>query len=129
MIKVLRNLDHFEMRHPGAFQAYLREALLNLVRDLGRRPNHRHVELNGEAVDPRSSPLIDLLGREWMTRYEQAVGSLSEREQALVFLRLEQDWSFQEIAEEVQLRSPDAARMAFNRALVRLAEELRDGTE
>src|ERR1700704_6115707 len=40
-IHVLRRIDQFEPRHEGAFHGYLRQALLNRVRDEIRRAHRR----------------------------------------------------------------------------------------
>src|SRR5215204_5927814 len=42
VLHVLRRLDHFEPRHVGAMQAYLRQSVINRIRDevrrIGRQP-------------------------------------------------------------------------------------------
>ena len=51
---------------------------------------------------------------------------LKEDERAAVFLRVELELSYKEIAAAMNKSSDDAARMAVGRALIRLAEEMRD---
>jgi RNA polymerase sigma-70 factor (ECF subfamily) len=127
-LRAIRRLGGFEPRHPGAFPAYLRNALLNRLRDemrrLARRPSHE--ALAGSEVGASPTPLEEAIGRDQVEQYEQALLKLKEDERAAIFLRVELELSYKEIAEAMNKSSADAARMAVGRALIRLAEEMRD---
>jgi RNA polymerase sigma-70 factor (ECF subfamily) len=59
-----------------------------------------------------------------MERYEAALQRLRPEERELIIARVEMQQSYQQIAGAHGKSSPDAARMAVSRALVRLAEEM-----
>jgi RNA polymerase sigma-70 factor (ECF subfamily) len=128
LIKAIRHIDGFEQRHGEAFQAYLRKALFNRIKDEIRRKSLAHGELAHEPRDPGPSPVEVAIGRELYERYEAAYDRLKPEDQHAIFLRIELDLSMKEVAEIMQKPSADAARMAVSRALLRLAEELRDET-
>ena len=129
VFRTLQNLKTFEHRHEGALQAYLRQAVMNRIRDevrrIGRRPNV--VELDEQAVDLGISPLEAAIGVEALDRYEAALQRLRPDDREVVVARLEMGYTYDEIAVMVGKPSADAARVAVSRAIVRLAELLRDG--
>ncbi|HEY6361968.1 MAG TPA: sigma-70 family RNA polymerase sigma factor, partial [Vicinamibacterales bacterium] len=59
VLHVLRRLDRFEPRHVGAMQAYLRQSVINRIRDEVRRVSRQPapVELSEEPPSERTSPL------------------------------------------------------------------------
>ena len=121
-----QRLEHFEVRGPGALQAYLRQAVLNRVRDelrkKGRRPEV--TELDGLEVDGRRSPLEEAIGSESLERYERALARLRPEEREAIIGRIEMGYSYDELAEALGKSSSDAARKAAQRALVRLVREM-----
>ncbi|MFC1572245.1 RNA polymerase sigma factor [Candidatus Eisenbacteria bacterium] len=122
LLRALRNIEEFEYRREGAFMAYLRQILLNAIRDEARRAARRPVRLSLEenigdlplGNEPTEHETIEL--------YEAALASLPETQQEAVILRVEFGWSYPEIAEAVESPSANAARMMVTRALVRIAE-------
>jgi RNA polymerase sigma-70 factor (ECF subfamily) len=128
LTQTLRHIDTFEPRHDGALQAYLRQALVNRVRDevrrVTRRPAGVGLEDHDGYTDPSASPLEQLIGVEAVDRYEAALQRLRPEERELIIARVEMQQSYQQIASAHGKSSPDAARMAVSRALVRLAEEM-----
>ena len=126
--QTLRRLDAFEPRHEGALQAYLRQALINRVRDevrrLNRYPAAAGLDESDRFADPSASPLEEAIGREALERYESAMQRLKADERDIIIARVEMQHSYQQIAAAHGKSSPDAARMAVTRALVRLAEEM-----
>ncbi len=127
LTQTLRRIDSFEPRHEGALQAYLRQAIVNRIRDEVRRTTRHPVAgvLNEEAhVDPTASPLEVAIGHEAMERYEAALARLRPEEREVIIARVELGQSYKQIAETNAKASPDAARMAVSRALLRLAEEM-----
>jgi RNA polymerase sigma-70 factor (ECF subfamily) len=129
LVRSLGQLGTFEARGEGALQAYMRQALLNGVRDEVRRAAHRPPAPPDppERVDSNPSPLEEALGRETVERYEAALAGLREDDRAAIVARIEMGCSYSEVAEALGKPSPDAARMAVGRALVRLAEAMGDG--
>jgi RNA polymerase sigma-70 factor (ECF subfamily) len=62
-----------------------------------------------------------------LERYEAALTRLKPEKQQTIITRIEMSLSYAEIAEALGKPSPDAARMAVSRAIVRLAEEMAGG--
>jgi RNA polymerase sigma factor (sigma-70 family) len=124
LLKAIRGLDGIEVRGPGGFQAYVRQAVLNRIRDQIRwskyRPGPEGVPEDLEDRNP--TPLESAIGGDVLRRYEKALERLSADERQLLHLRIELDFSYWEIAAAMDRKSPDAARMAVKRALLKLAE-------
>jgi RNA polymerase sigma-70 factor (ECF subfamily) len=127
LIKALRRLHDFEVRHEGALQAYLRQAILNRIRDEARRVAARSdpstIDSQIAGADP--SPIDEAVGRDYAERYEAALQRLRQDEREAIVLRVEFNYSYQEVAEAMNKPSADAARMAISRALLRLSAEMR----
>ena len=119
-------MESFEHRGEGAFLAYLRQVMLNAVRERIRRTGRRppHVALPDDLLDRAPAPLESLVGRDRMERYEAALGRLPEDMQQAVILRYEFEYSHAQIAEALERPSEDAARMLVRRAEARLGELL-----
>jgi RNA polymerase sigma-70 factor (ECF subfamily) len=126
LLQTLRRIDSFEPRHEGALQAYLRQALVNRVRDEVRRVKRQPAAntLDEAQADSAVSPLEEAIGAEAMERYEAALQRLTDDERSMVIARVEMGNSYQQIAAAHGKPSADAARMAVARALVRLASEM-----
>ena len=126
VIATLRNLPSFEARGDGALQAYLRHALINRVRNEMRRALTRPASTEIDSALPHdgTSPLEAAIGSQTLERYEAALARLTEDEREAVITRVEFGLSYAEIADALGKPSPDAARMAVVRALVKLAREM-----
>jgi RNA polymerase sigma-70 factor (ECF subfamily) len=126
VIATLKNLPSFEVRGDGALQAYLRQALINRVRNEMRRALLRPAagELDSELPHDGTSPLEAAIGAQTLERYEVALSRLTEEEREAVVTRVEFGLSYAEVAEALGKPSTDAARMAVVRALVKLAREM-----
>jgi RNA polymerase sigma-70 factor (ECF subfamily) len=126
LIQVFKHVDRFEPRREGAFQAYLRQAVMNrirnAIRDRKRRPEVTALDEAWPSQD--ASPLERAIGVDRLERYEAALARLRSIEREAIVARLEMGCSYEEMATLLELPSADAARMASQRALVRLAEEL-----
>jgi len=127
VLHVLRRLDTFEPRHVGAMQAYLRQSVINRIRDEVRKVARRPApdELPEDLASDLTSPLEAAVQSEAYERYRAALAELSPRDRELIVARIEAQWSVAEIAERFGSRTPDAARMAVSRALRRLADKLK----
>ncbi len=127
LMRVLQGLDRIEVGEPGMFQAYVRQAVLNRVRDQVRWAERRSgvdeatlLELPANAP----SPLDEAIGSDVLQRFEAAMASVSEQDRQLLHLRIELQFDYDEIAAMTESQSRDAARMAVRRALRRLTEEM-----
>ena len=72
------------------------------------------------------SPLEQAVKAEAVSRYHEALATLSPRDRQLVVSRIEAQWSYDEIARHFDMPTPDAARMAVSRALRRLLDSLKN---
>lgn len=127
VFKAFKQMDRFEVRGEGALQAYLRQALVNRIRSEIRRVS-RHPP--GEALDTQTedgapSPLEAAIGRQAVERYEAALNRLRPEDREAIIGRIELGLTNEELAETLGKPSPNAARMAVERALFRLAKEMR----
>lgn len=127
LLQTFKRLDAFEPRHPGALQAYLRQAVMNRLRDELRRQARTPERDDAQSIelDSRGSQLEEAVGLEVMAAYEQALSRLRVEEREAVIGRLEMGFSYEELAIALDKPTADAARKAAQRALVRLAEEMR----
>jgi RNA polymerase sigma-70 factor (ECF subfamily) len=123
IISALRHIDHIEIRGEGALQAYLRRAVLNRIRDELRRHGRRGVveTLDENVRTKEDSPLEVAIGNEALERYEAALARLNAGDREAVIARIELGQTYAEIASALGKPSTEAARMAVNRALARLA--------
>src|SRR5262245_17857787 len=128
LIQVFKKMDGFEHRGEGAFHAYLRQAVMNRIRNELRAAQRRPeaIELDKEQQDNGLSPLEVAIGVEAVERYEAALQRLREEERELIVARIELGLTYSELADATGKPSSDAARMAVARALVRLVEEMDD---
>ena len=129
VFRAVKRMDSFESRHEGALQAYLRQAIMNRIRDEVRRTKRSPTatELNENQTDHSDSPLEMAIGHEALERYEAALARLRPEEREAIVARVEMGGSYQEVADKLGKPSVDAARMAVSRALLRLAEEMNRG--
>jgi RNA polymerase sigma factor (sigma-70 family) len=130
LIQAVRHLKTFEPRHEGAFQAYLRQTLLNRIRDEIRRGRRRGPadSLDTSAPAKSPSPLEEAIGQETLERYEEALGRLRPEDREAIIARIEMGLDYAEVAEALGKPSAGAANMAVSRALVKLAKEMARGT-
>jgi RNA polymerase sigma-70 factor (ECF subfamily) len=123
VVGTFRNLGHFETRGEGALQAYLRQSVMNRIKDevrrMGRRP--ARTELDPDLPGDQVSPLEEAIGAEAMDRYEAALERLDPVERQAVIARLELGYSYAEVAALVDKPTAGAARVAVSRAVTKLA--------
>jgi RNA polymerase sigma-70 factor (ECF subfamily) len=129
VVQTFKHLERIEARGEGALQAYLRQAVLNRIRDHIRRAARRPAAtmLDSQQIDEAPSPLEQAVGREALARYEAALARLSDADRELIIASVELGYSDQRLAEATGRASPEAARKAARRALVKLAEEMERG--
>lgn len=126
LFQTFQRIEAFDSRGEGALQAYLRQAVLNRIRDELRRAKRRpsKTELDSQAEGSDRSPLEEAIGQQAIARYEQALASLRLEDRELVVARIELGYTYQEMAELLHRPTANAARMAAERAIIRLAREL-----
>ena len=128
MIRAVGHLDRFEPRHDGALLAYLRQAVMNRIRDEIRRLRRRGVDAPPLTNPPEAasleSPLDICIGAEAVERYERALSRLSDTDRDLVIAKLEMGSDYAERARLLGKPSLDAARVAARRAVLKLAREM-----
>jgi RNA polymerase sigma-70 factor (ECF subfamily) len=126
LLQTFQRIGRFDARGDGALQAYLRQAILNRIRDELRRAKRRppKTEVDSEAEAHDRSPLEEAIGQEAMERYEQALASLRPEDRELVVARIELGYTYPEMAELLRKPTANATRMAAERAIIRLAREL-----
>jgi RNA polymerase sigma-70 factor (ECF subfamily) len=129
VIRAIPHLKHFEARHPGALQAYLRQAIANHIRDEIRKVNSRPAiggDLPENKMDPGPSPLERAIGRQRLDRYDAALAKLRPMEREAIVARLELQQSYEEVALALGKPSADAARMLVARAVKNLIKAMDD---
>jgi RNA polymerase sigma factor (sigma-70 family) len=126
LLQTFKRIDDFDTRGPGALYAYLRQAVLNRMRDEIRRRARRPapVRADGLLAADGPSPLDLAIGSESLERYEGALDRLRPDEKECIIARLELGFTYDELATWMGKPSPEAARKAAQRALVRLVEEM-----
>ena len=128
LIRSLNHVAQFDNRGTGALFGYLRQAVLNRLRDESRRVSRtppRDALL--DARDTQPSPLEELLGRETLENFERSLLTLEPDEQAAVLARVEMGMTYPEIARDLGKPSADAARMFVGRALAKLSRTMAEG--
>ena len=126
--RTFAQLPRFKSAHVTALRNYLRRTIHNRIEDKLRHATlRRNLELPNE-----SPPLSDeaapqhqqFLDNETWNRYLNGLKLLAPRQQRLIVGRLELGYSYQQLALIERLSTPDAARMAYRRALVRLSNAM-----
>jgi RNA polymerase sigma factor (sigma-70 family) len=129
VIRTLPRLKTFEAKHPGALQAYLRQAITNHIRDEIRKVNARPspTDLRESLPSAGPSPLEEAIGHEALARYEAALETLRPADREAIIARLELQQSYEEVAIALAKPTADAARMAVIRAVKALVKAMDDG--
>ena len=130
LLQTFKRIAKFEPQRDGALRAYLRLAVDNRIRDemrrVARRPRVDPSETIDLLVDAGPTPLEQFITDETWGRYLQGLQRLSPRERRLIVGRAEMGYSYKQLALIDGRSSPDAARMALRRALLRLSDEMPD---
>jgi RNA polymerase sigma-70 factor (ECF subfamily) len=126
LLQAFKRIEDFDPRGQGALYAYLRQGVMNRMRDELRRQARRPASAQDEGRMPvmGPSPLDLAIGAESVARYERALDTLRPGEKECLVARLELGFNFEELAQWTGRPSADAARKATERALVRLVEEM-----
>lgn len=127
LLQSFRKIEGLDLDRAGGLQAYLRQAILNRIRDEFRKFKRRPdaVELESAQPDEGPSPLEAAIGRQALDRYEAALAELRPVDREAIIARIELGFTYDEVAQLLGKPTGNAARMAVERALVRLIERLR----
>lgn len=127
VVSFLRHIDTVEIRHQGALLAYLREAVMNRIRDVLRQQQRRppQTELPVHLPDDQTSPLDRMLGAERVAQYEAAMQRLRSADREVIIGRFELQYSYEELAVVLNKPTINATRVAVTRAMRRLVDEMR----
>jgi RNA polymerase sigma-70 factor (ECF subfamily) len=119
LINTFKRIEAFDSRGEGALQAYLRQALMNRIRDELRRFDRRGQA--GGALDSQTpaagpSPLEQAIGQQATERYERALARLRPGDREAIIARVELGCTYDELAEALGKPSAEAARKTATRA-------------
>jgi len=128
VLRTIPKIGTFDPRSKRALGVYLQRAVQNRIHDEHRRVARRAVPttLSDAIIDSHPSPLDSAMSREQENRYRSALASMSPGDRALIVAHLELDYTHEQLG-CMTGRSPNAARMALQRAIRRLVERMRDG--
>ena len=90
-----------------------------VLHDVAGAPLDAEVEAEG------ATPLDRAIGADMLERYECALGALRPEDRELVIAHVEFGFSHQELARAFGKPTANAARMALQRALLRVADAMR----
>jgi RNA polymerase sigma-70 factor (ECF subfamily) len=126
VLRALPHLKTFEAQHPGALQAYLRQAVDNHIRDEIRKVKARPLQtsLPDDHAAQGPSPIEQAIGRESLARYDAALQTLRSVDREAIIARVELQQSYEEVAIALGKPTADAARMAVVRALKNLLKAM-----
>jgi RNA polymerase sigma factor (sigma-70 family) len=128
LINTFKRIEAFDSRGEGALQAYLRQALMNRIRDELRRFDRRGQAggaLDSQMAAAGPSPLEQAIGQQATERYERALARLRPGDREAIIARVELGCTYDELAEALGKPSAEAARKTATRALIRLAAEMK----
>jgi RNA polymerase sigma-70 factor (ECF subfamily) len=124
-LRTLRRIKLFQHRTVGGLQAYLRQAVVNRVRDLIRGSKKRG-NSEGEDAEPRDwkpSPLEAVIMREQLDHFLEGLRRLRPADRQVIVWRIELGYTTDEIATKLG-KSKAAAGMTVTRAMTRLAKAM-----
>jgi RNA polymerase sigma factor (sigma-70 family) len=129
LLQTFKRIELFEPEYAGALQAYLRQAVMNRIRDEFRARRRRRVaetiDENLPAGEP--SPLDEAIAADVAADYEDALTRLRPEERDAIIGRIEMNLTYDELAVTLNRPNANAARSAVVRAIVRLSEEMGRG--
>ena len=119
-------LGGFKSKQASALRAYLRPGVENRIRDQMRRAIRRRgsiapderILLSEEGAPQHQALVADEAWR----RHLDGLARLTARDRRLIVSRTELGYSYRQLAFVERLPSPDAARVALRRAVIRLSD-------
>ena len=127
LLDTFRNFKSFVPEREDALLRYLRRTLVNRVRDQFRYAARHPTpgELNDALVDSGASPLKVTMDRENRRRYRAALKRLRTTDRDAIVGCIELGYTYEQLALVLKKSTPEAARIAVRRALLRLEAEMR----
>ena len=130
LLKAVAQADQIRATYPEQLEAWLKETLVNSVRDCIKFHGRQQRTISREQFLPLESlcstdPSASELFRKQETKeiVLNAVNDMPEDYRTVLLLRQQMDLTFPEIGERMK-RSPEAVRMLWGRALIALGEKL-----
>lgn len=126
LAQTFRRIDLFDPKHSGAFGVTLFVTIKNCLIDQHRRASRQPAasETATGLIAGGLSPMEEVIEKEKLKRVITARSKLSEEDQALLSARLDLDLGFSDVALLFGKPSPDAARVAVQRAIARLVKKM-----
>jgi len=125
LVHALGRLGQFEPQQRHALRAYLRQGVMNRIRDevrwAGRR---RPVDVDSLDLAAPTTAFDEAVDEENLSRYRAAMSTLDPADRELIVARLELGYSYDQIALATGRSTPNGTRMAIRRALLRLADAM-----
>ncbi|MEM7261928.1 MAG: sigma-70 family RNA polymerase sigma factor [Planctomycetota bacterium] len=127
IFRAIPRLESFKPRHEGALMQYMKQILMNRIRDLSRR-NRPVAPIEDENMlpsNPELSPIEKVVGEETLKSFESTLMKLKEDQRLAVMLHIEMGYSLSELAEALN-RNSEAARKVLFRGLKNMAALMRN---
>ena len=123
--QTLPRLGSGQLHSERALTAYLRQAVTNRIHDEHRRLIRRGPHEAGipDIASEKPSPLEETLAREDEARYRASLARLRPGDRELIVAHVELGYSIEQLG-AVSGRSPNAARVALQRAVRRLVASM-----
>ena len=127
LVRAMPRLESWSTETPGALQAFLRRAVANQIVDEIRKARRRTP--SGTPIDsqpdPGPSALAQVISREDRRRLRAALERISKSDRALLGARFGWGLRYAQVAERLRRPSANAARVAVERAVARVAKVMR----
>jgi RNA polymerase sigma factor (sigma-70 family) len=125
VFRMLKNIRRLPQLTVGGLQAYLRQSVVNRIRDLVRGAGRHGIpeELPADLHDGMPSPLEAAIKGERLDRFLSALQRLRPADRQIIVWRIELGYTVAEIAPRLG-KTNAATGMAVSRAIARLAKEL-----
>ena len=96
LLQTFKRIEEFEARGAGSLHAYLRQAVVNRIRDELRRKARlpEFAELDSHTEDAGPTPLDQVIGRDALESYERALAGLKPEEQEAIIARVEMGYTY-----------------------------------
>jgi len=126
-VKTLLRFRKLDLEGRAALSAYLKRAVQNRIRDEYRKIARRGTQeaLSETLLDSEPNAFDRAVSRELLERYRAALAKLRPGDRALIVAHVELHYSHKQLG-CMSGRSPNAARVALQRALARLVARMND---
>jgi RNA polymerase sigma factor (sigma-70 family) len=127
LLRAMPRLDSWEGNRPGALQAFLRRAVANQIVDEIRKARRRVASTAPIESHPDSGPsaLAQVISREDRMRLRAALENVSASDRALLGAPFGWGLRYADVAARVRRPTANAARVAVERAVARVAKAMR----